>query len=120
MIVVEAKLIDHLKVNGGREYRAEVRFTYEYDGKDYESVTAALHGPLMFPLWNYEWQLLKKYKVGESYMGRLFPGNPRLAYLEIAPLSKMSVIGLPLVTIGYTIFMFGYWLVLIQWVFSNT
>ena len=100
-IISRSRLIDQLNTDGGRDYQAEIRFTYHWNGKEYESDTAILRGPQLFPLWNYESLLLQKYKQGEHCEARVHPQNPEIAFLEMAPLSKKSAILLPVLTIGY-------------------
>lgn len=99
--ITRSKLIDQLNADGNRDYEAEIRFKYLWDGKEYESDTAILRGPQLFPLWNYESSLLQKYKEGDYCEARVHPRNPDIAFLELAPLSKMSAILLPIMTIGY-------------------
>ena len=99
--ITRSKLIDRLNTDGGRDYKADIRFKYLWDGKEYESDTAILRGPQLFPLWNYESSLPQKYKEGDYREARVHPGNPSIAFLELAPLSKKSAILLPILTVAY-------------------
>ncbi len=99
--ITRSRLIDQLNVEGERDYRADLKFKYLWDGQEYESKTAILRGPQLFPIWNYESSLLQKYKEGEYAEARVHPTNPNIAFLELAPLSKKSAILLPVVTVGY-------------------
>lgn len=99
--ITSSKLIDQLNTDGGRDYQAEIRFKYLWDGEEHESDTAILRGPQLFPLWNYEHSLLQKYKEGDYCEARVHPQKADIAFLELAPLSKKSAILLPLLTIGY-------------------
>lgn len=107
--VTHCSLDDYLTVEGGRKYRANIRFTYEFNGKTYESRTPALRGPQVFPLWNYEWEMVQKYKVGQQYEARVVPSGPELAYLEIAPFSWVSAVFLPILTALYAVVLLVYW-----------
>ncbi len=110
--ILESSLTDHLTVDGERVYEANIRYEYNYGGEIYQSSTPAIHGPLLFPLWNFEADLIKKYKVGETYPAKVSASNPEIAYLEIAPLSRLSAVGLPIMTAAYTLAVIGYsWLV---------
>ena len=107
--ITHCSLDDHLTVEGGRKYEAKIRFSYDFRGKTYESGTPALRGPQLFPLWNYESEMIKRYEVGEMYNARVVPSGPELAYLEVAPFSKVSAIFLPIITVLYAAGLIAYW-----------
>ena len=110
--ITRSKLIDQLNTDGERDYQADIRFKYVWAGREYESCTAILRGPQLFPLWNYETSLVQKYKEGDHYEARVHPRRPDVAYLELAPLNKKSAILLLVSTIVYGAVIFA-WTVLI-------
>lgn len=105
--IVKSELDDYHDVDGKRIYIAKVHFSYSFRGNEYVSETPALRGAQMFPLYNYEAKLLKKYQLGEMFNARVVPNVPEYAYLEIAPLSKASTILLPLTIVGYALYLVG-------------
>jgi Protein of unknown function (DUF3592) len=111
--VTESKLRHHSDANGRTVYEADIKFKYKFRGQEYESDTPALRGPQMFPLWEYESKLLSKYEKGEIYNVKIVASKPELAYLEIAPLSKISTVLMPIAILGY-----GAYLVFVGWYFS--
>lgn len=102
--ITESRLFDFTSFDTQRTYEAQIKFKYRFREKDYESNTPALRSPQVFPLYEYEQTLLDKYKVGEIHNVRVHPNLPDMAFLEIAPLSKLSVFLLPIIIFGY----FGY------------
>jgi len=105
--ITEARLFDLTGDYGHRTYEAIISFKYEFLGKEYEANTPALRSPQLFPMYGYEWSLLDKYKVGEMHNVRVHPNMPEVAYLEIAPLSQLSLILLPLLILGYFAYLVG-------------
>ena len=105
--VIESRLFDQTDSGGTRTYEALIKFKYDFKGKEYESETPALRGPQLFPQYEFELSLLDKYKEGEMYNVKVHPEVPTVAYLEIEPLSKKSMIFLPLIIIGYLIYFTG-------------
>lgn len=96
----DAWLIDQLDPSGKEILEAIVIFSYNFRGVTYESRTPLLKGYDLFPSREYESNLIKKYKIGEYYNARVHPAEPEIAYLEIAPLSKLSTFLAPVMTIG--------------------
>jgi len=105
--ITKSKLFDLTDANGIRKYDAQISFKYRFRGKEYECDTPALRSPQIFPLYEYESTLLDKYKVGEMYNAKVHPNLPEMAFLEIAPLSKLSVFLLPLIILGYAAYLIG-------------
>ena len=105
--ITKSKLFDFTNANGMRSYDAQISFKYRFRSKDYECETPALRSPQVFPLYEYESTLLDKYKVGEIYNAKVHPNFPEMAFLEIAPLSKLSVFLLPLIILGYGAYLVG-------------
>ena len=106
-VITKSKLFDFTCSGGQRDYEAQISFKYTFRGKDYESDTPALRSPQVFPLYEYESTLLDKYKEGEMYNARVHPNLAEMAFLEIAPLSKLSVFLLPLIILGYFAYLIG-------------
>ena len=113
--ITKSELFDLTSGDGVRSYEAKISFKYSFLGKDYECDTPALRSPQVFPLYEYESTLLDKYKVGEMYNAKVHPNIPEVAFLEIAPLSKLSVFLLPLIIFGYFAYLIG-----IGWYFTWT
>jgi hypothetical protein len=110
--ITEARL-SHYNNGGGTVYEAIIVFQYKFRGVEYESKTPALRGAQIFPLYNFESELIDKYKEGEIYNAKVFPDMPELAYLQIAPLSKVSVFLLPIAMVSLFAYIFG-----VGWWFS--
>ena len=111
--VTESELRHYSDADGRTIYEANIKFKYTFLGQEYESESPALRGPQMFPLWEYESKLLSKYEKGEIYNVKVLGSKPDMAYLEIAPLSKISVILMPISILGYAVY-----LVFVGWHFS--
>ena len=105
-LILRSELRNYNDVDGERVFEPDIRFSYRFRGKDYEANTPCFEGPTLGPQWDYAATLVKKYEVGEYYNARVLPTEPPLAYLELAPLSKLAAIGLPLLTLGYGIYLF--------------
>ncbi|MEM7430408.1 MAG: DUF3592 domain-containing protein [Pseudomonadota bacterium] len=99
--ITHSKLIDQLNTDGNREYEADIRYKYLWDGEEHESQLSILRGPQLFPQWEYEHALVERYKEGDSCEVRVHPADGSLSFLELAPLSKLSALLLPLITVGY-------------------
>ena len=106
--ITRSKLIDQLNVDGNRDYEADIRFQYLWDGKPLESDTAIMRGPQLFPNWNYEWDAVLRFSEGDTVEARVHRENPEIAFLELAPLSRKSAILLPLCTLLYAIAIIGW------------
>jgi len=104
--ISEARL-DHRNETGRTVYEAIIEFQYNFRGRQYESKSPALRGIQVFPLYEYEANLLEKYKEGGIYNARVFPNMPELAYLEIAPLSRLSILMFPLILGGFFAYFIG-------------
>ena len=111
--ILESRILHYTDTEGKTVFEARIRFKYQFQGKEYESETPALRGPQLFPLFDYESKLVQRYKRGEIYNIRVHPLEPEIAYLEVAPLSKISVVVLPFVLLGYLAYLSG-----IGWYFS--
>lgn len=105
--ITESRLFDFTDSNGSRTYDALIKFEYRFREKNYESDTPALRGVQLFPQYDFAQQLLDKYKEGEMYNARVHPDLPDIAYLEIEPLSKKSMILVPLIILGYIAYLAG-------------
>ena len=92
---------------GFREYEAIIEFKYNYQGKAFDSKIPVLRSPQTFPNYRFERELLEKYKEGASCEVRVHPDAPELAFLEIAPMSKASIVILPLTILGYLAYLTG-------------
>ncbi|WP_250461650.1 DUF3592 domain-containing protein [Microbulbifer litoralis] len=110
--IIHSRLLNQLDVEGRRVIEAVIAFEYEFCGKSYRSETPALRGHDLFPDLNYEWDLTKKYRVGDLVNARVHPRTGQVAYLEVAPLSRLSTVLVPLMifcSIGFLVALkFGY------------
>jgi hypothetical protein len=106
--IIESKLIDHNDTDGNRVYEASIRCRYNYLGTDYESEAAVLRAAQLVPNYNYEHQLVQRYKKGNNVEIRVLPKKPSVAIIELAPLNKASVILVPLIIVAYALLVFGY------------
>lgn len=93
--ITHSWFLNQLAPDGEQLTEAVISFTYEVGGKQYESNTPALRGYELFPSLKYESALVKKYKLGSHHKARVHPKFPEIAYLEIAPLSKLSTVLAP-------------------------
>jgi hypothetical protein len=85
-----------MDAEGKNVLEAIIYFKYNFRGKEYESNTPALRGYDFFPSFDYEHGLVKKYPKGEVVNLKVHPNEPNLAYLEVAPFSKISAALAPL------------------------
>ena len=106
--ITESKLLNQNEVNGTRTYHAIIRCKYNHLGLQYESEVLPLRSVQLVPSFQYEHELLQKYKKGQRVEIRLFPSQPDLPFLELQPLSKKSVILVPILLLAYAAFVFGY------------
>lgn len=107
-VVVSSKLDNYNDVEGKRVYSANIRFKYSLNNKEYEADSIALRSFQLFPFHDYEHELVEKYQEGAAVPVRYFSGNPEKAYLEVAPLSKLSTAALlaaTLVALSYLAFL---------------
>ncbi|UTW45926.1 DUF3592 domain-containing protein [bacterium SCSIO 12696] len=106
--ITHSRLLNQTGVNGEIMLEGIIHFKYSIRGKDYKSDTPALRGYDLFPSLNYERSLVKKYPKGEFVNARVHPNVNSLAYLEVAPLSKLSTVLAPLMFLLGVGIMFGY------------
>jgi hypothetical protein len=101
--ITQRKMFNDYDIDGRRRYEADIRFRYRYQGKEYESQTAALRSAQLFPLWNYERELYERYPIGSVVNARVLPDVPEVAFLEVAPFSVVSAVLLPIATVVYAL-----------------
>lgn len=107
--ITHSKLLDYNDVNGKRIWEAEIKFRYRFRGEDYKASTPALRSPQLFdPHWDFESQLVEDNPVGEFVNVRVIPQYPDMAYIAVAPFSFGSALLLPVITVLYALFLFGY------------
>lgn len=106
--VTHTRLLDQLGASGETIIEAIIHFEYEFRGKSFTSKTPVLKGHDLFPSLEYEKMLIEKYKVGELYNARVDPISGKFSFLEVAPLSHISAVALPLIGVGIVCFVFGY------------
>lgn len=92
--VIKSKLNNYNDIDGRRVFESEIMFEYRVNGKLYRSHTPAIKSPQMFPDLNFEYDLVDKYKEGENYQAKINPYNPKQAFLEVAPYTKLSTLEL--------------------------
>lgn len=103
--ITQSRLLNQLGVDNENMLEALIRFEYEFRDKKYESSTPALRGYDLFPSYEYESSLVRRYQFGEFTNARVHPECPEVSYLEVAPLSRRSTILVPIMTItGIAIF----------------
>jgi len=106
--IIESQLLDYNDMDDRRIYEAKIRFRYKYRGEEYESETPLLKSPQLFPDKDIEHDLLARYKVGDIINARVMPNLPSAAFIEVAPFSKLSAIGVPVFVLLYALAVFGY------------
>lgn len=94
--IVDSRYVDQLGPNGDEIVKGVVAYKYSFRGKEYFSEEPAIRGYEMFPNRRYEKHLTDKYKKGMSVYAYVYAKAPNLAYLEVAPLSRLSTIAAPL------------------------
>lgn len=107
-VVISSKLDNYNDVEGKRVYSANIRFRYSLNDKEYEADSIALRSFHLFPFHDYEHELVEKYQEGVVVPVRYFSANPEKAYLEVAPLSKLStaaLLSVTLVALSYLVFL---------------
>lgn len=105
-LILRSGLRNYNDVDGERVFEPDILFSFTFRGKKYEANSPYFEGPTLGPQWDYAASLVKKYEVGEYYNARVLVTEPPVAYLELAPLNKLAAIGLPLLTIGYGLYLF--------------
>ena len=109
--IIESRLLDYNDMDDRRIYEAKIRFKYKFRGEEYESETPLLKSPQLFPDKDIELDLLARYKEGDIINARVMPNLPEAAFIEVAPFSKLSAIGIPVLILLYALAVFGYgWL----------
>ena len=98
-VIEKSKLVDFHDLTEQRVYEARIEFSYSYAGKEYLGKTPALSGFRLFPAFGFQSELARKYNVGDRVQAHVYPTSPEIAYLEVAPMDKVSVFGGPLITI---------------------
>ncbi|MEX2964284.1 DUF3592 domain-containing protein [Microbulbifer sp. TYP-18] len=105
--ITHSRLLNQLDLNGREMIEAIISFNYKFEGKEYKSETPALRGYDLFPSLAYEAYLTNKYRPGDVVNARVNPRVNEIAYLEIAPFSRLSAVLVPLMPIlGITLFIF--------------
>jgi hypothetical protein len=94
---------------GKSYYDADIRFSYRFRGKQLESDTPDLRSIELFTPYTYNGSLVPRYRVGDIVNARVVPREPYVAYLEVAPLSKLSAVLMPILIAFYVLFFFGWW-----------
>lgn len=98
--ITHSRLLNQTGPDGKKLLEAIIYFTYDFRGKSYKTNTPALRGYDLFPSLEYERALVKKYRAGDMHNIRVHPALPRVAYLEVAPLSVISTVLAPVFTLG--------------------
>lgn len=107
--ITHSELLNYNDDRGRRIWKAKIGYKYTFRGKEYEGSTPALRSPQLFsPAWKFESSLVKECKVGDYVNIRVVPNAPHLAYIKVAPFSFWSSVLLPVITILYAVFFFGY------------
>ncbi|WP_111640283.1 DUF3592 domain-containing protein [Marinimicrobium alkaliphilum] len=109
-VITFSKLLNHMDLDNRNVLEAMIHYKYTFLGKEYEGKTPALRGYDMFPSYDYESKLVKKYRPGDTVNAVVCPRAPELCYLEVAPLSKVSTVMAPLFFIlGVALFLAYFW-----------
>jgi len=103
-----SRLIDHTDTDGKREIGAIIRYTYQFRGKRYECNTPVLKGYDLFPSREFYINLVKENRPGELVNARVLPHMPEMAFLVVSPLSKVSMVLAPIISVGTIVFSIGY------------
>ncbi|AMX03898.1 DUF3592 domain-containing protein [Microbulbifer thermotolerans] len=104
--ITYSRFLNQLDVDGRKMVEAIIAFEYTFRGKSYRSETPVLRGYDLFPDFDYEKNLTKKYQVGDLVNARVHPKVNSVAYLEVAPLSRLSTVLVPLMiflSIGFIV-----------------
>ena len=98
--ITYSRFLNYTDPDGKREIGAIIKFNYSVRGQDYEGDTPILKGYEMFPSFDYYDELVKRYPPGEVVNVHFLRNNPKIAYLEVAPLSKVSTVLAPVMSIS--------------------
>ncbi|WP_444957517.1 DUF3592 domain-containing protein [Microbulbifer sp. ZKSA002] len=97
--ITHSRLLNQLDSNGKKVTEAIIAFNYKFRGREYKSEMPVLRGYDLFPSLEYESYLTKKYRPGDIVDARVNPKVSGLAYLEVAPFSRLSAILVPLLPV---------------------
>ncbi|WP_444930358.1 DUF3592 domain-containing protein [Microbulbifer sp. SSSA002] len=106
--IIESKLVNFINTEGQRVYEANIKYKYDFKGQRYYSDTPLLRSPQLFKDHNLEHELLQKYKVGDHVNIKVLPNSPEVAFIEVEPFNRLSAIAIPILTVLYIAFIFGY------------
>ena len=106
VVIEKSKLVDFHDLQEQRVYEARIEFSYNYAGQEYLGKTPALAGFRLVPAFGFQAELARKYKVGDRVQAHVHQSSPEIAYLEVAPMDKISVFGGPLITIIAVLYYF--------------
>lgn len=88
--IIGSRLLHQLDLDNKDLTQAIINFKYSYQGDEHESSSPVLRGFELFPSFDYERALVKKYRPGDRATARVVQGRSVEAYLEVAPLSRAS------------------------------
>ena len=106
--IVYSRLINHTDLDGKREIGAIIKYTYRFRGGEYEAETPVLKGYDLFPSLDYYQKLVKENRPGDIVNVRVVPSMPELAYITVAPLSKLSTVLAPVISLASLALIIGY------------
>jgi Protein of unknown function (DUF3592) len=108
--ITYSRLLNYIDLDGKREIGAIIKYKYTFRGKEYESETPVLKGYDLFPSLDYYQQLVKENRPGDIINVRVLPTFPELAYITVAPLSRLSTVLAPVVSLGSIALIVAYFL----------
>ena len=108
--ITYSRLINHTDLDGKREIGAIIKYKYRFRGAEYESETPVLKGYDLFPSLDYYQQLVKENRPGDIVNVRVVPTAPELAYITVAPLSRISTVLAPVISLGSIALIIGYFM----------
>ena len=115
--IIDSRYVDQLGPGGEDIVKGIVAYKYEFCGKEYVSEEPAIRGYEMFPNKTYEKQLTEKYRKGMPVYAYVHEEAPDMAYLEVAPLSRVSTIAAPMISVLGIALAYGFYTEVIQeWV----
>ncbi len=93
-VITQCEFSDFNDADGTRVYEANIEYKFSHQDQEITSSNVALRSFQLFPLHNFEVDLVGKYEVGQEVDVKLNPNNPANSFLEVAPLSLMSTVAL--------------------------
>ena len=110
--IVKSKLDNYNDLEGKRIYSANIEYSFTHQSQEIVSNQVALRSFQLFPNFNYESGLVSKYKEGSTVIVRYKSENPLESYIEVAPLSILSVVAVLLASAAATAYLvFAKWAV---------